>query len=97
LPTLFLIISWVLTGAVFGSVGVAWIASALSDGPRPDPNLDAIFLSLFLTTMIGAVGGGILAGMARRKFAGNKRRLDQLALLPFLAAVALVGYATFKS
>jgi hypothetical protein len=35
--------------------------------------------------------------MARRKFAGNKRRLDQLALLPFLAAVALVGYATFSS
>lgn len=93
---MFLIIGWVLTGAVFGSIGVASIASALSNGPRPDPNLDAIFLSLFLTTIVGAVGGGILASMARRKFADNKRRLDQLALLPFLAAVALVGYAMFK-
>ncbi|MEA2783621.1 MAG: hypothetical protein QOK29_5180 [Rhodospirillaceae bacterium] len=90
---MFLVISWVITGAVFGSVGIAWIASALSDGPRPDPNLGAMFLLLFLTTLIGAVGGGILASMARRKFADNKRRLDQLALLPFLAAVVLVGYA----
>jgi ABC-type Fe3+ transport system permease subunit len=82
---------------VFGSIGVAQIASALSDGPRPDPNLDAMFLLLFLTTAFGAVGGGILASMVRRKFAYNKRRLDQLALLPFLAAAVLVGYATFSS
>lgn len=90
---MFLIISWVVTGALFGSIGVALIASALSDGPRPDPNLDAIFLSLFLTTLVGAVGGGMLASMARRKFADNKRRLDQLALLPFLAAAGLVAFA----
>ena len=94
---MFLIISWVVTGAVFGSVGVAWVASALSEGPRPDPNLDAMFLLLFLTTVAGAAGGGILAAMARRKFADNKRKLDQLALLPFLAAAGLVGYAMFKS
>ncbi|HXO71885.1 MAG TPA: hypothetical protein VN838_23235 [Bradyrhizobium sp.] len=94
---MFLIISWVVTGAVFGSVGVAWVASALCGGPRPDPNLDAMFLLLFLTTVSGAVGGGILASMARRKFADDKRRLDQLALLPFLAAAGLVAYAMFHS
>jgi len=75
---MFLIISWMVTGAVFGSIGVAQVASALSDGPRPDPNLDAIFLSLFLTTLVGAVGGGILASMARRKFADNKRSINSL-------------------
>ena len=79
-----------------GSVGVAWVASALSEGPRPDPNLDAMFLLLFVTTVSGAVGGGILAGVARRKFADNKRRLDQLALLPLLAVAVLVGYAVMK-
>jgi hypothetical protein len=94
---MFLIVSWVVAGAVFGSVGVACVASALSDGPRPDPNLDAMFLVLFLTTAVGAAGGGMLASMARRKFADNKRRLDQLALLPLLAAAGLVGYAMFHS
>jgi ABC-type Fe3+ transport system permease subunit len=92
-----LIISWVLAGAVFGSVGVAGVASALAkDGPRGDPNLDAIFFWLFLTTFAGAVPGGVLARMARRRFADNKRRLDQLALLPFLVAAVLVGYAVLK-
>jgi hypothetical protein len=93
---MFLMISWIITGAVFGSVGVAFIASALSGGPRPDPNLDAMFLLLFLTTLTGAVGGGILSGMAGRKFADNKRRRDQLALLPLLATAGLVGFAMFK-
>jgi hypothetical protein len=92
-----LIISWVLAGAVLGSVGVAGLASAFaSDGPRGDPNLDAIFFWLFVTTLAGAVGGGLLARMARRKFADNKRRLDQLALLPLLAVAVLVGYAVMK-
>ena len=94
---MFLIISWMLAGAVFGSVGVAGLASALaSGGPRGDPNLDAIFFWLFLTTLAGAVGGGLLARMARRRFADDKRRLDQLALLPFLAAAVLLGYAVLK-
>ena len=92
-----LIISWVLVGGLFGSIGVAWIASALaSDGPRGDPNLEAIFLSLFLTTVAGAVGGGILTRMVRLMFADNQRRLDQLAILPLLAAGLLLGYVVIK-
>lgn len=94
---MFLMVSWFLAGAVFGSVGVAGLASALaSGGPRGDPNLDAIFFWLFVTTASGAVGGGLLARMARRRFADDQRRLDQLALLPLLAAGALLGYAVLK-
>jgi hypothetical protein len=94
---MFLIISWVITGAILGSVGVAGVASFIARGsPRGDPDLDTIFFFLFLTTAVGTVGGGIVARAVRRKFAGNPRKLDQLALLPLLAAAVLVGYAALK-
>lgn len=95
---MFPMISWIVAGAVLGSVGVAVIASfAAGDGPRGDPNLDKIFFLLFMTTVAGATGGGLFARMAKRKFADNPRRLDQLALFPLLAAALLVGYVLTKS
>lgn len=57
-----LIFSWILSGAIFGSVGVAIIASALyGDGPRGGIHIEAVFFRLLVTTLIGAVGGGLLA------------------------------------
>ena len=93
---MFIMISWVLSGAVFGSVGVAFIASAFdSGGPRGD-DFQTPLLIVLTTTILGAVSGGVLARMVRRKFADNPRRLDQLALAPLLPVAALVGYAMFK-
>ena len=94
---MFLIISWVLTDAVFGSVGVAGIASAIaSGGPRSDTDIGTALFLLLMTTVLGAVGGGILGRTVRRKFADNQRRLDQLAIAPLLPAALLLGYAMFK-
>jgi hypothetical protein len=94
---MFLIISWVLTGAVIGSVGVAGIASAIaSGGPRGDTDIGTALVLLLMTTVLGAVSGGLLARMVRQKFADNPRKLDQLALAPLLAAALLLGYAMFK-
>lgn len=92
-----LIISWVLSGAIFGSVGVAMIASALyGDGPRGGIDIEAVFFRLLVTALIGAVGGGLLARAIRRRYAGNKRRLDQFALIPALLAVVLIAYGVLK-
>ena len=94
---MFLIISWVFTGAVIGSVGVAGIASAVaSGGPRNDPDIGTVLFLLLVTTVLGAVGGGLFARMVRRKFAGDPRKLNLLAGAPLLAAAVLVGYAMFK-
>ena len=94
---MFLVISWAIAGAVFGSVGVAGIASAFAgSGPRGDVDIGTVFFWLFITTVLGAVGGGMLARMVRRKLADDPRRQNQLALLPLLAAVALVSYAILK-
>jgi hypothetical protein len=93
---MFLIISWVFAGAVIGSVGVAGIASAIAGGPRGDTDFGAALVLLLMTTVLGAVGGGLLGRMVRQKFADNPRKLDQFALVPLLAAALLVGYAMFK-
>jgi hypothetical protein len=92
-----LIISWIFAGAVFGSVGVAGIASTIaSGGPRGDTDIGTALVLLLMTTVLGAVGGGLLGRTVRRKFAGNPRKLDQLALAPLLPAALLLGYAMFK-
>ncbi len=94
---MFLIISWVITGLVVGSVGVAGVASAIAkDGPRGDPNLDAIFIWLFVTTVLGAVCGGVLARMVRRKFANDPRKTNLLAAAPLAAVALLMIYAMSK-
>ena len=94
---MFLIISWVIAGAVLGSVGVAGIASAFAgDGPRGDIDIGTVFFWLFVTTVLGAVGGGLLARMVRRKFADNPQRLSQLAVAPLIGVAILVGYAMLK-
>lgn len=93
----FLTIFWVISGAIFGSVGVAMLASAASGPPRGDPNLDGMFLLLFLTTVGGAILGGVLAWKARRKHAGNERRIGQLAILPMIVAIGLMIFAMAKA
>jgi hypothetical protein len=94
---MFLVISWVVTGAVFGSVGVAGIASAIAKGsPRGDIDIGTALFSLLMTTVLGAAGGGILGRMVRQKFADNPRKLNLLAGAPLLAAALLLGYAMFK-
>ena len=56
------------------------IASALyGDGPRGGIDIEGVFFRLLVTTLIGAAGGGLLARAVRRRYAGNKRRLDQFA------------------
>lgn len=93
---MFLIVSWVIVGAIFGSVGAAMLGSATKGPAGGDPNLDAIFFWLFITTVSGAIAGGFLARAARRKYADNKRRLDQLAWLPLIASAILILYAAAK-
>ena len=94
---MFLIISWVFAGAVIGSIGVAGIASAIaSGGPRGDTDFGTALVLLLMTTVLGAVGGGLLGRMVRQKFADNPRKLDQFALVPLLPAALLLGYAMFK-
>jgi hypothetical protein len=54
---MFLIISWILAGAVIGSVGVAGIASAISTG-RPGyegPSIESVAFMLVVTMVPGAV------------------------------------------
>lgn len=93
-----LIFSWILSGAIFGSVGTAAIASALvNDGPRGGVNLDKVFFWLLVTTVIGAVGGGLLARLVRRRYANDARRLAQFALLPALPAAILLLYSISRS
>jgi phosphate/sulfate permease len=94
---MFLIISWVLSGAIFGSIGVAGIASALATGRLGyETSIEAVAFLLLTTTVVGAVGGGFLARMVRRKFAGNQQRLNQFAIFPLLAAAALVAFGAAR-
>lgn len=73
------------------------IASAFyGDGPRGGIDIEAVFFRLLITTLIGAVGGGLLARAVKGRYAGNKRRLDQFALIPAILAVVLLAYSIFK-
>ena len=73
-------------GGLSGSLAdVMVIGRVLGEALSLDPYIPCVILC-----------GGLLARMARRRFADNKRRLDQLALLPLLAAAVLVGYAVLK-
>jgi ABC-type Fe3+-siderophore transport system permease subunit len=92
---MFLIISWVLGGAVVGGIGVTGIASAISTGPRGDIGT-AVFL-LLTGVALGAVGGGLIGRMLRRKYAGDPDKLSLFTIVPWIAGFALVvGINTFK-
>ena len=89
MTNMFLIIAWVLGGAVLCGIGAVGIASALyTTGPR-----DAIgtgLALLFFGVMLGAAGGGTLGWMIRQKFAGNPGKLKLFAGAPLIAAAVLV-------
>jgi len=86
---MFLIISWILGGAVIGGISVPGMASAISTFPRGD--IGTAVTWLFIGVALGAAGGGIIGRMIRQKFAGNPRKLNLLTGVPWLAAVVLVA------
>ena len=92
---MFLVISWLLGGAVVGGIGVTGIASAVSTGPRGD--IETAVVLLLIGVIGGAIGGGLLGRMLRRKFAGDERKLGLITALPWIAGFALVvGINVYK-
>lgn len=86
---MFILISWIITGTILGSVGVALIASAMAgDVPRGD-DFQTPLLTLMATTAAGAVIGGVLASKVR-KAVEDSRKLNQLAVIPLFIAVVFV-------
>lgn len=85
---MFLVVSWIFSGAILGSVGVALVASAMSNGTRTD-DFQTPLLMLMATTVVGAVSGGVLASKVR-KSVQDQRRINQLAAIPPFLAVLLV-------
>ncbi len=93
---IFLIISWVLVGALFGGIGVTGIASAvISAGPRGDIGTAVVLLLTGVT--LGAAGGGILGRMLQQTFAGNPRKLNLIAGAPWIAGIVLVLGVTIST
>jgi MFS family permease len=86
---MFLIISWILGGAVIGGISVPGMASAISTFPRGD--IGTAVTWLLIGVALGAAGGGIIGRIIRQKFAGNPRKLNLLTGVPWLAALVLVG------
>ncbi len=86
---MFLIISWVLGGAVVCGIGAVVIASAVyTTGPADD--IGTGLALLFFGVMLGAAGGGTIGRMIRQKFAGNPGKLKLFAGAPLIAAAVLV-------
>jgi hypothetical protein len=85
---MFIIISWVLVGALFGGIGLTGIASAVITLPRGDIGTAVALLLTGVT--LGAAGGGILGRMLQQKFAGNPHKLNLLAGAAWAAGLILV-------
>lgn len=88
MTNIFLIISWVLFGALFGGIGLTGIASAASIGPRGDIGTAVILLLIGVT--LGAVGGGLLGRLLQQKFAADPRKRNLFTGMPWIAGVVLV-------
>jgi hypothetical protein len=85
---MFLIISWVVGGAVIGAFGITGLASAYMPDPRGD--IGTVLAWLLTGVTLGAAVGGIVGHMIRQNFAGSPGKLSLLTAAPLIAAAALV-------
>ena len=74
---MFLIISWVVGGAVIGAFGIPGLASAYMPDPRGD--IGTVLAWLLTGVTLGAAVGGIVGQMIRQNFAGSPGKSPKIS------------------